>query len=107
MSHGDGEGQEDAKFPFTESQGYARIQDTNNHPPNQPIINGPRNGEAGEELTFTISTTDPNDDHLYIFIDWGDNTEIYSDQKSYKSGEEIQVTHKWPQKGQYTLKVKA
>jgi hypothetical protein len=86
---------------------YARIQDITNHPPNQPTINGPVSGVAGDKLIFTISATDPNSDHLYYFIDWGDNTEIYSDQTSYKSGEEIQATHKWPQHGQYTMKVKA
>jgi C1A family cysteine protease len=86
---------------------YARIQDINNHPPNKPTINGPTSGVAREELIFTISTTDSDGDHLYFYIDWGDNTEIYSDQIPYESGEEIQATHKWPQKGQYTLKVKA
>jgi hypothetical protein len=45
-----------------------------NRPP-VPVITGPEEGDVGEELSFTTSATDPdNDAPLTCEIDWGDNT---------------------------------
>jgi PKD repeat protein len=45
-----------------------------NHPP-VPVLAGPDEGDVGEELTFTTSATDPdNDTPLTCEIDWGDDT---------------------------------
>jgi hypothetical protein len=53
-----------------------------------------------------MSTTDPDGDDVYYWIDWGDNTN--SDWiGSYASGETITMSHTWSKKGTYNIKVKA
>lgn len=77
-----------------------------NNPPEKPIIRGNATGEPNEVLSFDISTTDPEDDDVYFYIDWGDNTT--SDWLGpYASEESITVTHSWEEEGTFTVKVKA
>jgi len=72
--------------------------------PNAP--EGPSSGKIGEELTYTASTTDPENDDLYYLFDWGDD----SNQEwlgPYESGEEIEASHTWDSRGNYQVRVKA
>jgi len=39
-----------------------------NEPPNIPIISGPTYGKIDEKLNFTISSIDPDDDEVYLYI---------------------------------------
>jgi len=43
-----------------------------NQPPNAPMITGPAEGVVGEEYEYTCVSTDPEDDDVYYYIDWGD-----------------------------------
>lgn len=77
-----------------------------NDPPNNPIINGTNEGVPGQEYEFTFSSTDPEDDELSYYIEWGDgnNTDWLG---PYVSGEVITLSHSWDSQGTYTIKVKA
>ena len=77
-------------------------------PPEKPTsLDGPTGElEAGEEYTFTASTTDPNDDQLYYLFDWGD--ESYSLWLGpYDSGDTVETNKIWSEDGQYNVRVKA
>jgi hypothetical protein len=73
--------------------------------PNKPQINGPKQGDAGKQQTFTIKTDDPYNDDITYLIDWGDgeNTVI----GPVESEEEVTTTHSWSEQGRYVVKVKA
>jgi hypothetical protein len=77
-----------------------------NSPPNTPVITGDKNGKIGQEYQYIFNTTDPEQDDVYYYINWSDNT---SNQLigPYYSGEEASLNHIWSEKGTYTLKVKA
>jgi hypothetical protein len=77
-----------------------------NNPPNIPTINGPAKGKIGVATTYNFTTTDPDGDKVYYFIDWGDQTNS-SWIGPYPSGDEINQSHTWSKKGTYTIKAKA
>jgi hypothetical protein len=77
-----------------------------NDPPDAPTITGPGEGKPGIIYLFVVQTTDPNDDTVSYFIDWGDNTT--SDWIGpYVSGAQATITHSWSEQGTFTVKVKA
>jgi hypothetical protein len=77
-----------------------------NDPPDAPTITGPGEGKPGTIYLFVVQTTDPNDDTVSYFIDWGDNTT--SDWIGpYASGAQATITHSWSEQGTFTVKVKA
>ena len=77
-----------------------------NTPPNIPVITGDKRGKVGEEYHYNFTTTDVDQDDIYYYVNWTDNT---SNQLvgPYHSGEEATLGHIWSEKGTYTLKVKA
>ena len=75
-------------------------------PPNIPLIKGPSKGKPGVEYTFYISTNDPNNDDIYYYIDWGDETDS-NWLGPYESDKEITVSHKWDEKGNYKIRARA
>lgn len=79
---------------------------TDNTPPETPVITGPGEGSPGKPYLFNIVTTDPQDQNLWYFIDWGDNT-TSGWLGPYISGAQIHVTHTWSTEGNYTVKAKA
>jgi len=74
--------------------------------PGAPSITGEVEGEAGVEYEYTFSSTDPNGDDVYLYIEWGDG-ELEEWIGPYYSGEEVVVSHTWDEKGDYTLRAKA
>lgn len=82
------------------------ITGSNNQQPLAPTISGPSTGKPDTEYTFSFVTTDPNDDNIYYYVDWGDgNTEDWDGP--YNSGDGSSAIHSWSSKGVYTIKVKA
>jgi rhodanese-related sulfurtransferase len=77
-----------------------------NSPPSIPTINGENKGKVGEEYQYTLNTTDIDQDDIYYYVNWSDNT---PDQLAgpYHPGEAAILSHIWSEKGTYTLKVKA
>ena len=77
-----------------------------NNAPEKPIINGPTTGRPDIEYEFTIQTTDPEDQQLHYYIQWGDG-DITDWIGPYASGEEITVNHTYEKKKTYIIKAKA
>jgi len=77
-----------------------------NSPPEKPTITGPTSANYGEEHTYEITATDPDDNDIYYYIDFGDGTEelIFG---PYGSGKTKSVKHIWEEQGAYTIKVKS
>jgi rhodanese-related sulfurtransferase len=74
-------------------------------PPSNPIINGPTNGKINEELTFTISSTDADNDEVFYSIEWDDGN--YSSWLGpYPQATQIDISHTWTEKRTYTMQVK-
>jgi hypothetical protein len=78
------------------------IQQPNN--PDRPI--GTTHGEKGIEYTYTSTTVDPQNDHVYYMFDWGD-TSNSGWIGPYNSGEIVNSSHSWTRKGNFNIKVKA
>jgi len=68
--------------------------------------NGPSNGICGESYTFSTSTSDLYGDDIYYLWDWGDGE--YSDWLGpFESGEIVEASHIWNERGIHNVKVKA
>jgi hypothetical protein len=77
-----------------------------NHAPLKPTIHGPTTGKVNNEYTYASSTSDPEGDQVYYLWDWGDGNNS-GWLGPYNSGATINMTHKWLDKGKYSIKVKA
>lgn len=78
-----------------------------NEPPEDPIIDGPTSGTAGEEYDYTFSAVDPDGDDVYLWIEWGEGNETAEWEGPYESGEEVTFSHTWEEEGTYTIQAKA
>ena len=74
-----------------------------NTAPNKPSIDGKTQGKPNTQYTYIFQSTDPENDSIYLQVDWGDTTQS-SWQGPYTSGEEITLTHTWTQKDTYTIR---
>ena len=70
-----------------------------------PTITGETYGKVCNSYKYSITTTDPDQDKVQYFIQWGDNTTTWTD--FFDSGEEIVINHTWNVKGTYNIKVRA
>jgi hypothetical protein len=95
-----------AVAPSINSTGYQTIIVSDNRPPNDPQIVGPSKGRAGVSYLFIFRTTDPENQNVSYFIDWGDNT---SDgwTNYYKSGQSICFSHTFYKIDWYAIRCKA
>jgi len=80
--------------------------DVTNNCPSKPIINGPTNGNKGTEYDYTFTSTDPEGQKLFYYIDWGDGN-IEQWLGPYNSGQTITISHTWTKTGTYEVKAKA
>jgi hypothetical protein len=78
-----------------------------NEAPEIPHIDGTVNGKAGEEYTYSFCTTDPDDDIIYYWVDWGDGCPAVEWIGPFPSGVCMTLTHNWTDQGDYTIKAKA
>jgi len=76
-----------------------------NRPPSEPNISGPSEGFVKVEYTFSIFSTDEDDDKIQYIIDWGDGTSNESD--FLPLGELFNISHKWIMPGEYIINVSA
>jgi hypothetical protein len=77
-----------------------------NNPPNKPTINGNIKLVIDKEYHYTFISSDPEEDEISYFIDWGDNT--YTGwTRTLLPGEYYNSSHNWSEKGSYTIKAKA
>jgi len=85
---------------------YIFTNEEDNFAPNVPKINGPTKLKINQEGSYKVKSTDPEEDQVYYYIDWGDGNKVEWDGP-YDSGLEVIFTHSWEEKGSYQLKVKA
>ena len=76
-----------------------------NNPPVSPTIEGPAKGKIGEEYEYSFTSTDPDEDDIFYYIDWGDG-QVDEWIGPYGS-EKVNISHIWGEKGTYTIKAKA
>jgi len=83
-----------------------------NQRPNKPTITGKTEGRTKKEYEYKIVTTDPEDNDVYYFINWG-SIGYYTGQIEtdfigpYVSGEEVIINHTWWYRDNFTIKVMA
>jgi hypothetical protein len=78
-----------------------------NQPPLIPDTpEGPDKGILNRELTYSISTTDPEGDQVFYQWSWGDGY-ISEWEGPYNSGETATASHRWKEEASYYIKVKA
>ena len=77
-----------------------------NRPPATPQLSGPTTGGAGDALTFTFSTTDPDNQEIEYMVAWGDSSGVEW-SPLYASGQQVTRTHVYADSGVYRVKVKA
>ncbi|MFE3845398.1 hypothetical protein ACFL1L_00870 [Thermoplasmatota archaeon] len=83
------------------------IEEPTNDAPITPVIDGPASGKYGEEYDYRILSSDPDGDDIMYHVNWGCcGDEIY-EFGPYVSGEEIVLSHIWPEQGEYVIQVKA
>jgi len=70
--------------------------------PLPPLICGPESGDIGKEIIFEVVTTDPAEQDVYYFIDWGDGN-IDDWFGPYPSGEQVTVSHVFEEDGNYSI----
>lgn len=78
-----------------------------NQPPNAPSIpSGLSNGYTNTSYSYSTNATDPNNDQLYYWFEWGDSTNS-SWIGPYASGTTVNASHIWTEIGEYKIIVKA
>jgi len=77
-----------------------------NSPPEAPTITGESNGKKDVEYVYNISTSDPQGQQVYYFIEWGDDSDS-GWIGPYDSGQGITASHTWSSTGDFTIRVKA
>ena len=98
----------DNNFSWGETSGDLcfRTYGIPNEPPLKPEIQGELNGLAGEEYSYTLVATDPENNDLYYYVEWGDGniTEWFG---PHTSGEQVTASHTYLEEGTYIIKAKA
>lgn len=85
----------------------AKIDITDNQPPDTPSISGASQGKIGESYDYMIIATDADGDELSYYVSWGDG-KVDEWIGPFESGEEILLSHTWSaEKGDYVIKVRA
>ena len=74
--------------------------------PEAPTITGETQGQYGEEYEYTFVSTDPEEQDVRYYIEWGDGTNS-GWLGPYSSGQEITVSHTWDEENTYTIRAKA
>jgi hypothetical protein len=77
------------------------------NPPEAPTITGPTSGKTGEPYEYTFVTTDPDNDHVYYYIEWGRDCPVEEWVGPYASGEEVTLPNTYADPGTYIIRAKA
>ncbi len=76
----------------------------NDHP-RSPDINGPINGKLRINYDYIFESDDPDDENIYYYVDWGDETNS-GWLGPYSSGYELTLSHSWTKNRTYEIKVR-
>ena len=67
-----------------------------------PTIDGPISGKPGIETQYSFITDDPENDNIWLYIDWEDgNPDEWIGP--FNSSQEVNVSHKWNDPGTYNI----
>jgi len=77
-----------------------------NRPPTAPQLSGPTLGKPSATLTYTFSSTDPENQEIAYTVAWGD-TSAGEWSLTSASGQQVTRTHAYADSGAYHVKVKA
>jgi len=84
------------------------ITSPSNDPPNIPLIhNGPTSGDIGISYSYSVSTSDPNEDMIKYGLDWNGDYVIDEWTNYYHSEEIANISHVWDLAGIYYVRVRA
>jgi PKD repeat protein len=78
-----------------------------NRPPSKPLITGPANGTTNTTYTFSVLSTDEDNDSIRYSITWGDETSYANMSDFLPNGTVFTFTHTWRLPGQYAITVTA
>lgn len=84
---------------------YIIVTVSDNRPPNSPNIEGPKRVKVGVTQEYEISSIDPDSQNVYFFVFWGDGQST-GWIGPYNSSEVVILSHKWDEKGPYTISAK-
>jgi PKD repeat protein len=76
-----------------------------NRPPIPPTITGPVNGTKNTLYTYTVVSTDPDNDTIQYTIDWGDPLSLYQLSGFLPNGSVFTVNHSWVAAGRFNITV--
>ena len=86
---------------------YATAEIIVTNPPENPVIDGPAEGDIGETYTYTFSAEDPDNNDIYLWIEWYDGDPNGSWLGPYDSGEDVEIDHIYTEEGDFTIRAKA
>jgi len=75
-----------------------------NSPPDKPIISCPNEGNTENISLFELDVSDPDDEDIFYFIDWGDNST--TGWIGPIDNGKLNVEHKWLKAGNYNIKLR-
>jgi hypothetical protein len=84
---------------------FFETEEPQNNPPDKPTISGPNTGKPDIEYEFTFLTTDPDNNDVYYYIDWGDGNGSWIGP--YSSGADVVLNHTWSTGKKHTISAKA
>jgi len=76
----------------------------NNAPQTPYLPQGPEQGAVLDSLSYTTSTSDPDEDPVNFTFNWGDGTSSETEPTSFGAGA---ASHTWSQAGSYQVTAKA
>jgi hypothetical protein len=85
---------------------FTTSEETVNNPPITPIVGGPTSGKTGASILISAISADPDNDKVYYWFDWGDNSNT-GWVGPYDSGVTVKESHIWDNEGVFHIKVKA
>jgi outer membrane protein assembly factor BamB len=78
-----------------------------NNPPNIPIITGPDTINKWNSYDYTFTVSDPDGDNVYIYIDWGvEYGQLPYWHGPFESGKEYTLSRSYDEEGTYTIKAR-
>jgi hypothetical protein len=78
----------------------------NNDPPTAPRIDGPSSARQGDTISYRFTSTDPDGDEIYYYIDWGDGATTDWAGPLHSGGTLVR-SHTWDVSGSYIIRAKA
>jgi len=74
--------------------------------PEKPTIEGSTFGKPDSDYSFTFTSTDPENEDIFYYVDWGDG-QVQDWVGPYSSGESFEISHSWSNIGDYNIKARA